>query len=64
MNKITVLAIMIYSDGISLFWKENETKYLEPSKLAKKFLGVPASVARMFKISGFIFNPKRRGLGV
>ena len=64
-----------YSDGISnihiedplLFWKENETKYPELSKLAKKFLGVPASeadVERMFNISGFIFNPKRRSLGV
>jgi hypothetical protein len=46
------------------FWKENETKYPE---LSKKFLGVPASdadVERMFNFSGFIFNPKRRSLGV
>ena len=64
MNQIfQVLMIMIYwlnnSDGIAnqhiedplLFWKENETKYPELSKLAKKFLGVPASdadVERMF----------------
>ena len=50
-----------------LFWKENETKYPDLSKLAKKFLGVPASeadVERMFNISGFIFNPKRHSLGV
>ncbi len=64
-----------YSDGIAnlhiedqlLFWKENETKYPELSKLAKKFLGVPASEAdikRMFNISGLIFSPKRRSLGV
>jgi hypothetical protein len=45
---------------VSLLWKENETKYPEPSKLAEKFLRVPASV----NISGLIFNPKRRGLGV
>jgi hypothetical protein len=27
-----------------LFWKENEIKYPELSILAKKFLGVPASI--------------------
>ncbi len=64
-----------YSDGIAnqhiedplLFWKENETKYPELSKLVKRFLGVPSSeadVERMFNISGFIFNTKRRSLGV
>ncbi len=49
---------------VSLLCKENETKYPEPSKLAEKFLRIPASVERMFNISGLIFNPKRRGLGV
>jgi len=37
------------------------------ARLAKNFLGVPASEAedeRIFNISGHIFNPKRRSLGV
>ena len=37
------------------------------ARLAKKFLGVPASeaeVERMFNISGHIFNPERRSLDV
>ncbi len=34
------------------FLKANETKYPEPSKLAKKFLRVPASVERIYNISG------------
>ena len=48
-----------------LFWKNNEYKFLELARLAKKFLGVPASeaeVERMFNISGHIFNSKRRSL--
>jgi len=60
-KKYNSIFIKQYSDGISnihiedplLFWKENETKYPELSKLAKKFLGVPASEAdekRMFNI--------------
>ena len=50
-----------------VFWKNNEYKFPEFARLAKKFLGVPASeaeVERMFNLSGHIFNPKRRSLGV
>jgi len=38
-----------------LFWKLNENRFKELSKLAKKYLGVPASsaaVERMFSICG------------
>ena len=75
-GNVSVATVLLqYSDGIAklhiedpfLFWKENGTKYPELSKLAEKFLGVPASeadVKRMFNISGFIFNPKRRSLCV
>ena len=41
------------------------TEYKFPE--AKKFFGVPAwdaEVERMFNISGHIFNPKHRSLGV
>ncbi len=44
-----------------------EYKFPELARLAKKFFGVPASdaeVKRMFNISGHIFNPKHRSLGV
>jgi hypothetical protein len=50
-----------------LFWKNNEYKFPELARLTEKFLGVPASeaeVERMFNISGYKFNPKRRSLGV
>ena len=49
-----------------LFWKMNETRFKELSKLAKKYLGVPASsaaVERMFSIAGHVFQTKRRKLG-
>jgi hypothetical protein len=41
----------------------NETRYKEISKLAKKYLGVPASsaaVERIFSIAGHVFQTKRR----
>jgi hypothetical protein len=44
-----------------------EYKFPELARLAKKFFGVPASdaeVERMFNLSGHIFNPKHRSLGV
>ena len=49
------------------FWKNNEYKFPESARLTEKFLGVPASeaeVKRMFDLSGHIFNPKGRSLGV
>ena len=48
------------------FWRLNETRFKELSKLAKKFLGVPASsaaVERMFSLAGHIFQSKRRKMG-
>jgi hypothetical protein len=54
-------------DDPLLFWNNNEYKFPELARLAKKFLGVPASeaeVERIFNISGRIFNPERRSLGV
>jgi hypothetical protein len=48
------------------FWKIYEHMFPELSKLAKRYLGIPASsaqVERMFSIAGHIFNPKRRRLG-
>jgi hypothetical protein len=45
------------------FWKTYEHQFFGLSKLAKKFLGVPASsanVERMFSISGHIMSNKRR----
>ena len=48
------------------FWKTNEYTFKNLSKLAKKFLGVPASsaaVERMFSIAGHIFSCKRRRMG-
>ena len=46
-----------------LFWKINENRFKELSKLAKKYLGVPASsasVERMFSIAGHVFHTQRR----
>jgi hypothetical protein len=48
------------------FWKFYEKSFPCLAKLAKKYLGVPASSAdneRMFSISGHIFSIKRRRLG-
>jgi hypothetical protein len=48
------------------FWKRNDLRFKELSKLAKKYLGVPASsaaVERMFSIAGHIFSCKRRRMG-
>ena len=49
-----------------LFWKLNENRYKELSKLARKYLGVLASsaaVERMFSIAGHVFHTKRRRMG-
>jgi hypothetical protein len=49
-----------------LFWKLNEKRFKELSKLAKKYFGVPASsaaVERMFSIAGHVFHTKRRRMG-
>ena len=49
-----------------LFWKLNENRFKELSKLARKYLGVPASsaaVERMFSIAGHVFHTKRRRMG-
>ena len=64
-----------YSDHVTaktyenplLFWKCHEKQFPELAKLAKKFLGVPASsaaVERMFNISGHIFTNRRRKTGI
>jgi len=48
------------------FWKSNELRFKNLAKVAKKFLGVPASsaaVERMFSIAGHIFSCKRRRMG-
>ena len=55
-----------YKDALD-FWRLNEQKFPELSKLAKKFLGVQASsasVERMFNFAGHIFSNKRRRTGV
>ena len=55
-----------YKDALD-FWRLNERKFPELSKLAKKFLGVQASsasVERMFNFAGHIFSNKRRITGV
>ena len=49
-----------------LIWKINVNRFKELSKLAKKYLGVPASsaaVERMFSIAGHVFHTKRRKMG-
>ena len=49
------------------FWKSNQYKFPLLAKLAKKFLGIPASSAsaeRMFSIAGHIFSLKRRKMGM
>ena len=64
-----------YSDQVTLnryedcllFWKCHESQFSLLAKLAKKFLGVPASsaaVERMFKISGNILTNRRRKTGI
>jgi hypothetical protein len=48
------------------FWKSNQYKFPLLAKLAKKYLGIPASsaaVERMFSIAGHIFSLKRRNMG-
>ena len=55
-----------YKDALD-FWRLNEQKFPELSKLAKKFLGVQASsasVERMFNFAGHIFTNERRRTGV
>lgn len=55
-----------FTDTLS-FWKLNEVRFKDLSKLAKKYLGVQASsaaVERMFSIAGHIFQAKRRKMGV
>jgi hypothetical protein len=53
-------------EGTLSFWKNNESRFINLSKLAKKYLGVQASsaaVERMFSIAGHIFQAKRRRMG-
>jgi hypothetical protein len=55
-----------FKDTLS-FWKSNEIRFKDLSKLAKKYLGVQASsagVERIFSISGHIFQSKRRKMGI
>ena len=60
------VATKTYEDPL-LFWKYHESQFPELAKLAKKFLGVPASsaaVERMFNVSGHIFTNRRRKTGI
>ena len=49
-----------------LFWKNNEIKFIQLSRLAKAFLGIPvtsAYIERFFSKTGFIMRPHRRCMG-
>ena len=55
----------IYVDPL-LFWKNNEIKFIQLSRLAKAFLGIPvtsAYIERFFSKTGFIMRPHRRCMG-
>ncbi len=63
---IRILRSAAYESPLQ-FWKINHSKFPLLSRLAKKYLGIPASsaaVERMFSISGHIFSVKRRRLGI
>jgi len=48
-----------------MFWKHNETNFLQLSRVARILLGIPATsayVERFFSKTGYIIRPHRRTL--